>query len=244
MLVSRMSKNGPYMALHLRLEKDVWVRTGCLPGLGEDADVEIKNERSSNPNLLTSRSNLSAEVRYFAGLCPLNGLETSMLLNGLDIPKNTRIYWAGGEPFGGNKALKPLKLLFPHIYNKWHLAKSGELDDLKQKPSILAALDYIVCLKSQVFMENHGGNMARALQGHRTYMGYGMHIKPNKRLLIQLFQNKSLEDSEKKKKIKQIHLGYLDLDLIKARKRNMDAITFPAYHCMCNKDSRASNNTK
>lgn len=78
MLVSRMSKNGPYMALHLRLEKDVWVRTGCLPGLGEKADVEIKNERLSSPNLLTSRSNLLAEVRYLAGLCPLNGLETSM----------------------------------------------------------------------------------------------------------------------------------------------------------------------
>lgn len=86
------------------------------------------------------------------------------LLNGLDIPKNTRIYWAGGEPFGGVTALKPLKLLFPHLYNKWNLEKSGELDDFKQKPSILAALDYIVCLKSQVFMENHGGNMARALQ--------------------------------------------------------------------------------
>ncbi|KAJ0965355.1 hypothetical protein J5N97_026493 [Dioscorea zingiberensis] len=242
-LVRRMSMNGPYMALHLRLEKDVWVRTGCLPGLGEEADIEIKNERSSNPNLLTSRSNSSAGDRYLAGLCPLNGLEISMLLNGLGMPKNTRIYLAGGEPFGGDKALKPLKLHFPQLYNKWSLAKSGELDGLKQKPSILAALDYIVCLKSQLFMENHGGNMARALQGHRIYMDYGKHIKPNKRLLVQLFQNKSLEDSEIKKKIKQIHIESPYLDL-KTKTHNMDVVTFPNHHCMCNKDLKVLNAKK
>ncbi|KAF5195287.1 O-fucosyltransferase family protein, partial [Thalictrum thalictroides] len=40
-VVKRMSQGGPYMALHLRLEKNVWVRTGCVPGLGKKADQAI-----------------------------------------------------------------------------------------------------------------------------------------------------------------------------------------------------------
>lgn len=86
------------------------------------------------------------------------------LLKGVGAPKNTRIYWAGGQPFGGQKALQPLKKQYPNLFNKWDLAKPGELHGIKSKPSIMAALDYIVCLKSKVFLASHGGNMARSLQ--------------------------------------------------------------------------------
>lgn len=76
-LVKKIGQEGPYMALHLRLEKDVWVRTGCHSGLGKEADLVIENERAAKPQLLTSRKKLTALDRYAAGLCPLNANEIS-----------------------------------------------------------------------------------------------------------------------------------------------------------------------
>ena len=76
-IAERMSKNGPYIALHLRMEKDVWVRTGCLPGLRPQYDEIIHNERIQHPELLTARSNITYHQRKLAGLCPLNAMEVS-----------------------------------------------------------------------------------------------------------------------------------------------------------------------
>ena len=76
-LTERMRSKGPYLALHLRMEKDVWVRTGCLPSLSPEYDDIIHNERKLRPELLTSRSNISYHDRKLAGLCPLNALEVT-----------------------------------------------------------------------------------------------------------------------------------------------------------------------
>ncbi|XP_020090075.1 uncharacterized protein At1g04910-like [Ananas comosus] len=234
--VKRMKEEGPYVALHLRLEKDVWVRTGCHSGLGPQSDIVIANERASKPQFLTSRTKLTPQQRHIAGLCPLNANEISWMLEGLGASKNTRIYWAGGEPFGGPNALEPLRSQFPKLSNKWDLARPGELEGLKQKPSVLAAVDYEVCLKSQLFMASHGGNMARSLQGHRTYMGYGKPIRPNKRMLVRLFTNNALSDEEIKKNIKQIHTEPSDSALLSHANPNRDVIAFPIPHCMCTKE--------
>ncbi|WOL20234.1 hypothetical protein Cni_G29038 [Canna indica] len=236
--IERMEEEGqPFMALHLRLEKDVWVRTGCHSGLGLQADLIIQEERSSKPQLLTSRTKLTPQQRYLAGLCPLNAHEISRLLRGLGAPKNVRIYWAGGEPFGGEKALEPLKTQYPSLFNKWDLAQPGELDGIRNKPSIMAALDYIVCLKSDVFLASHGGNMARSLQGHRTFIGSGKQIKPKKKLLVQLFQiNKTLTETEIGNKIKKTHMHResMDLSVMEAQTKR-DVIAFPVPYCMCSK---------
>lgn len=78
-MAERMSGKGPYLALHLRMEKDVWVRTGCLPGLSSQYDEIINNERKLRPELLTARSNMTYHERKLAGLCPLNALEVTRL---------------------------------------------------------------------------------------------------------------------------------------------------------------------
>ncbi|KAH7423004.1 hypothetical protein KP509_12G034900 [Ceratopteris richardii] len=80
-LAHRMWERGPYVALHLRLEKDVWVRTGCLPGLGPEFDVEVQDARIASPQLLTSRSNMNYTERKLAGLCPLNAAEVARYLS-------------------------------------------------------------------------------------------------------------------------------------------------------------------
>ncbi|MED6123702.1 O-fucosyltransferase 20, variant 2 [Stylosanthes scabra] len=163
-IAERMRSKGPYLALHLRMEKDVWVRTGCLPGLSPKYDEIVNNERIQRPKLLTARSNMTYHERKLAGLCPLNAVEVTRLLKALGAPKNARIYWAGGEPLGGKEALYPLINEFRHFYSKSDLALPGELEPFKNKASLLAAIDYIVCEKSDVFMPSHGGNMGHAIQ--------------------------------------------------------------------------------
>lgn len=68
---------GPYIALHLRIEKDVWVRTGCDTGLGPDYDTIIAKERDSNPDFLTDKLNITNAARRLAGLCPLSAREVA-----------------------------------------------------------------------------------------------------------------------------------------------------------------------
>lgn len=76
-IARRMWIEGPYIAVHLRIEKDVWVRTGCLTGLGDKFDTIIAKERRSNPDFLTDRLNMTQAARRLAGLCPLNALEVA-----------------------------------------------------------------------------------------------------------------------------------------------------------------------
>ncbi|MQL83148.1 hypothetical protein Taro_015634 [Colocasia esculenta] len=160
----RIRSKGPYIALHLRMEKDVWVRTGCLPGLSHEHDEIIHEERKRRPELLTGRSNMTYHERKVAGLCPLNAVEVTRLLKALGAPRNARIYWAGGDPFGGAAALQPLVKEFPFLYNKYNLSLPGELEPFTNRSSLLAAIDYIVSENSDVFMPSHGGNMGHTIQ--------------------------------------------------------------------------------
>ncbi|KAK9123059.1 hypothetical protein Sjap_012661 [Stephania japonica] len=238
-LAERMRSKGPYVALHLRLEKDVWVRTGCLPGLSHEYDEIITNERKLRPELLTGRSNMTYHDRKLAGLCPLNTLEVSRLLKALGAPRDARIYWAGGPPFGGQKALLPLTREFPNFYNKEDLAFPGELESLANKASLLAALDFIVAEKSDVFMPSHGGNMGHAIQGHRAYAGHKKHITPNKREMLPYFLNASLSEMEFDKIIRELHLDSLGQPELRTIKVGRDVTKYPIPECMCN-DSTVS----
>lgn len=88
------------------------------------------------------------------------------MLKALGAPRNARIYAAGGEAFGGSKALQPLVENFPNVVRKEDLEQDGELKPYLNKASILAAIDYIVSLSSDIFLPSHGGNMGRAMQVH------------------------------------------------------------------------------
>ncbi|XP_028117973.1 O-fucosyltransferase 37-like [Camellia sinensis] len=232
-LTKRMWIEGPYISIHLRLEKDVWVRTGCLTGLGPEYDHIISKERDSNPDFRTRRLDMTYIQRRLAGLCPLNALEVVRLIKALGAPSNARIYIAGGEPFGGTEALKPLVAEFPNVVTKEMLAREGELAPYIKRSSVLAAIDYIVSLSSNVFVPSHGGNMARAMQGHRAYVGHRKFIKPNKRMMLHFFEEGSIPDTEFSSIMKKLHRRALGQPELRTNKRDRDVVAYPVPECLC-----------
>ncbi|XVF49661.1 hypothetical protein PTKIN_Ptkin04bG0030800 [Pterospermum kingtungense] len=231
-LARRMWIEGPYIALHLRLEKDVWVRTGCLTGLGPKYDQIITQTQRSHPQYLTGRLNMSYTQRRLSGLCPLNALEMARFLKALGAPRSARFYVAGGEPFGGSKALRPLIAEFPNLVRKEMLAHEGELLPFLNSSSALSALDYIVSFNSDIFIPSHGGNMGRALQGHRVYMGHRKCIRPNKRTMLPFFDDDSISDEEFSSIVRSLHNKSMKPELRK-KSRDADVIAYPVPECMC-----------
>ncbi|KAK7271606.1 hypothetical protein RJT34_27644 [Clitoria ternatea] len=232
-IAERIKSKGPYLALHLRMEKDVWVRTGCLPGLSPEFDEIVNDERIQRPELLTAKSNMTYHERKMAGLCPLTAVEVARLLKALGAPRNARIYWAGGQPLGGKEALLPLIQEFPHFYSKEDLALPGELQPFANKASLMAAIDYIVSEKSDVFMPSHGGNMGHAIQGHRAYAGHKKYITPNKRHMLPYFHNSSLSEEEFNSIIKELHQDSLGQPELRTFKAGRDVTKYPIPECMC-----------
>ncbi|GMI76711.1 hypothetical protein HRI_001340400 [Hibiscus trionum] len=231
-LARRMWIEGPYVALHLRLEKDVWVRTGCLTGLGPEFDKIITRIQKSQPQYLTGRVNMSYSQRRLSGLCPLNALEMARLLKALGAPRSARFYIAGGEPFGGTKALAPLAAEFPNLVRKEMLARDGELSPFLNRSSALSAIDYIVSFNSDIFIPSHGGNMGRSLQGHRAYMGHRKSIRPNKRTMLPFFEDSSISDEEFSRIIRSLHNKAMKPEPRK-KERDKDVIAYPVPECMC-----------
>lgn len=89
------------------------------------------------------------------------------MLRALGFGKDVHIYVASGEIYGGEERLAPLKALFPNFYSKETLATKDELAPFSSYSSRMAALDFIVCDGSDVFVTNNNGNMARILAGRR-----------------------------------------------------------------------------
>lgn len=101
------------------------------------------------------------------GKCPLTPGEVGLMLSALGFRSDVHIYVASGEVYGGEESMSPLKDLFPNIHSKVSLATVDELKQFSSSSSQLAALDFIVCDKSDVFVSNNNGNMARMLAGRR-----------------------------------------------------------------------------
>nr|QGN65437.1 growth regulator related protein [Oryza coarctata] len=112
-LVSRMHQDGsPYLALHLRFEKDMLAFTGCSHSLTSEEEEELCKMRYEVSHW--KEKEINGTERRSMGGCPLTPRETSLLLKGLGFTRSTRIYLVAGEAFG-NGSMQALVDDFPNM---------------------------------------------------------------------------------------------------------------------------------
>ncbi|KAL7604932.1 hypothetical protein Lser_V15G17074 [Lactuca serriola] len=183
-LVERMRmKSNRYIALHLRFESDMLAFSGCYFGGGDKERRELEQIRKRWETL--HKQSPDRERRQ--GKCPLTPEEVGLMLRALGYGEDVHIYVASGEVYGGEDTLWPLKQLFPNVHSKESIATKEELAPFAPYSSRMAALDFIVCNESDVFVTNNNGNMAKMLAGRRRYFGYKPTIRPNAKKLYRLF---------------------------------------------------------
>ncbi|KAI7993449.1 O-fucosyltransferase 29 [Camellia lanceoleosa] len=205
-LVSSMRKmTNRFIAIHLRFEPDMLAFSGCYYGGGD----KERNELGEIRKRWTTLPDLSAEEERKRGKCPLTPHEVGLMLRALGFRNDTYLYVASGEIYGGEETLQPLRELFPNFYTKDMLA-SEELKPFLPFSSRLAAVDYIVCEESDVFVTNNKGNMAKILAGRRRYMGHKRTIRPNAKKLSALFMARDHMDWDTfATKVKSCQRGFM-----------------------------------
>ncbi|TQD97869.1 hypothetical protein C1H46_016564 [Malus baccata] len=185
LLVDRMRSFGPFIALHLRFEKDMLAFSGCTQDLTPSEADELRIIRENTKTWRNKEIN-SIEQRS-SGYCPLTPRETGIFLSALGYPPNTPIYIAAGKIYGDSR-MADLLSRYPILKSKETLAFVEELEPFTNHASQMAALDYIVSVESDVFIPTYPGHMAAAVEGHRRFLGHRKTINPDRqKALVSLF---------------------------------------------------------
>ncbi|XP_072979180.1 O-fucosyltransferase 7-like isoform X2 [Typha angustifolia] len=207
LLVERMRSYGPYIALHLRYEKDMLAFSGCTYGLSPTETDELTKIRENITHWKVK--DIDSQDQRAKGYCPLTPKEVGIFLSSLGYPSSTPIYIAAGEIYGGDSHMAELESRFPTLMSKERLTSQEELEPFIDHASQMAALDYIVSVESDVFVPSYSGNMARAVEGHRRFLGHRKTNTPDRRRLVQLFdmiEEGNLKEGENlSKMIQEMH---------------------------------------
>ncbi|KDO83012.1 hypothetical protein CISIN_1g010411mg [Citrus sinensis] len=183
-LVRILQEKGPFVALHLRYEMDMLAFSGCTHGCSMGEAEELKRLRYAYP--WWREKEIVSEERRSQGLCPLTPEEAALVLQALGIDKDTHIYIAAGEIYGGEKRLAALRAAFPRIVRKEMLLDPAELQLFQNHSSQMAALDFMVSTASDIFIPTYDGNMAKVVEGHRRYLGFKKSILLDRKILVGL----------------------------------------------------------
>ncbi|KAK1650354.1 hypothetical protein QYE76_068197 [Lolium multiflorum] len=207
-MILSLRKTGSFVVLHLRYEMDMLAFSGCTHGCSDQETAELTRMRYAYP--WWKEKEIDSEKKRLEGLCPLTPGETTLVLKALGFPRDTRIYIASGEIYGGEKRLAALKTEFPNIVRKEMLLSDDELRLFKKHSTQMAALDYLVSVASDVFIPSNDGNMAKVVEGHRRFMGFHRTIQLDRKKLVELidlFEDQELSWDEFCIAVKEIHEG-------------------------------------
>ncbi|KDP34835.1 hypothetical protein JCGZ_11197 [Jatropha curcas] len=251
-MVDRMVKNssqsgGKYVSVHLRFEMDMVAFSCCEYDGGEEEkhEMDMARERGWRGKFRRRGRVIRPGANRVDGKCPLTPLEVGMMLRGMGFDNTTSVYVAAGNIYKAEKFMAPLKKMFPRLETKDTIATAEELARFKGHLSRLAALDYTVCLHSEVFVTTQGGNFPHFLMGHRRYLngGHAKTIKPDKRKLALLFDKPSIRWEVFKRQMKDM-LRHSDHKGSELRKPSGSLYTFPMPDCMCKPpEARAKDNS-
>lgn len=244
-LVKMLKDKGFFIALHLRYEMDMLAFSGCTHGCSEKEADELTQMRYAYP--WWKEKVIISEQKRSEGLCPLTPEEAALVLKALGFNKNTQIYIAAGEIYGGEKRLAALRAVYPNIVRKEMLLSSDDLKSFQNHSSQMAALDYLVSIASDVFIPSYDGNMAKLVEGHRRYLGFHETILLDRRKLIpflDMYQNRTLVWDEFKVNVRQLHKNRkgapMQRKVISEKPKEEDYFYANPQECLCNSSSLSS----
>ncbi|KAE8023098.1 hypothetical protein FH972_008843 [Carpinus fangiana] len=193
-IVRILRQDGPYLALHLRYEMDMLAFTGCNEGCNDTEVDQLTKLRYDTP--WWGQKAINSIKKRKDGRCPLTPKETALALTALDIDPSIQIYVAAGNIYGGERRMATLRAAFPNLIKKEILLTTSDLKPFLKHSNMMAALDYIVSLESDIFVPTYGGNMARVVEGHRRWLLV---------YLIDQYRNGSLSWDEFSQEVKTGH---------------------------------------
>lgn len=241
-LVKMLQEKGFFIVLHLRYEMDMLAFSGCTHGCTEKEANELTQMRYAYP--WWKEKEIKSEQKRLEGLCPLTPEETALVLKALGYDKNTQIYIAAGQIYGGEKRLAALRAMYPNIVRKEMLLNPNDLKPFQNHSSQMAALDYLVSIASNVFIPSYDGNMAKLVEGHRRYLGFRKTVLLDRKRLVELLdmhQNQTLQWDEFAQAVRQVHKKRIGAPMrrkvIPDRPKEEDYFYANPQECLCNSSS-------
>ncbi|KAK8918348.1 hypothetical protein KSP39_PZI021634 [Platanthera zijinensis] len=236
-IISVLRKKGSFVVLHLRYEMDMLSFSGCTHGCSDGEINELTEMRYAYK--WWKEKEIDSETKRLEGLCPLTPEEMTLVLQALGIPRDTQIFIASGEIYGGERRLAALKAAFPKIVRKETLLSSNELNPFQNHSTQMAALDYLVSIASDIFIPSYDGNMARVVEGHRRYKGFRKTITLDRKLLVELldqYQEERLSWDQFKSAVNEVHQNRIGLpsarNVIPGRPKEEDYFYANPHECL------------